>query len=98
MVKSSSAGFTLLASCILFIIIVVLNLILYLILLVYLCKAPRGLFWYFCAIQAPHIIIIRGGFKTQLPVDRRFRPISIVLNNDNRPEPDGTAGQPAVGF
>ena len=28
----------------------------------------------------------------------RFRPVSIVLNNDNRPEPDGTAGQPAVGF
>ena len=28
----------------------------------------------------------------------RFRPVSIVLNNDNRPEPDGTAGQPRVGF
>ena len=28
----------------------------------------------------------------------RFRPVFIVLNNDNRPEPDGTAGQPAVGF
>ena len=28
----------------------------------------------------------------------RFCPVSIVLNNDNRPEPDGTAGQPAVGF
>ena len=28
----------------------------------------------------------------------QFRPVSIVLNNDNRPEPDGTAGQPAVGF
>ena len=28
----------------------------------------------------------------------RFRPVSIVLNNDNRPEPDGTVGQPAVGF
>ena len=28
----------------------------------------------------------------------RFHPVSIVLNNDNRPEPDGTAGQPAVGF
>ena len=28
----------------------------------------------------------------------RFRLVSIVLNNDNRPEPDGTAGQPAVGF
>ena len=28
----------------------------------------------------------------------RFRPVSIVLNKDNRPEPDGTAGQPAVGF
>ena len=40
----------------------------------------------------------RDGFKTQPPVDRRFRPVSIVLNNDNRPEPDGTAGQPVVGF
>ena len=28
----------------------------------------------------------------------RFRPASIVLNNDSRPEPDGTAGQPAVVF
>ena len=28
----------------------------------------------------------------------QFRPVSIVLNNDNRPEPDGTAGQRAVGF
>ena len=28
----------------------------------------------------------------------RFRPVSIVLNNDNRTEPDRTAGQPAVGF
>ena len=35
-----------------------LNLIMYLILLVYLCKAPRGFFWHFCSIQAPHIIII----------------------------------------
>ena len=33
------------------------------------------------------IIFIRDGFKTQPPVDRRFRPVSIVLNNDNRPEP-----------
>ena len=28
----------------------------------------------------------------------RFRSISIVLNNDNHSEPDGTGGQPAVGF
>ena len=28
----------------------------------------------------------------------RFRTVSIVPNNDNRLEPDGTAGQPAVGF
>ena len=28
----------------------------------------------------------------------RVRPVCIVLNNDNRPEPEGTAGQPAVGF
>ena len=41
---------------------------------------------------------LRDGFRTQPPVARRFRPVSIVLNNDNHPEPDGTAGQPAVGF
>ena len=28
----------------------------------------------------------------------RFHPVSIVLNNDNRPKPDVTACQPAVGF
>ena len=28
----------------------------------------------------------------------RFRLVSIVLDNDNCPEPDGTTGQPAVGF
>ena len=28
----------------------------------------------------------------------QFRPVSTVLNNDNRTEPDGTASQPAVGF
>ena len=28
----------------------------------------------------------------------RFRPVSIVLSNENFPEPDGTAGQTAVGF
>ena len=28
----------------------------------------------------------------------RFRTVSFVLNNDNRPEPGRTAGQPAVGF
>ena len=28
----------------------------------------------------------------------RFRPVPIVLNNGNRPEPDGIAGQLAVGF
>ena len=28
----------------------------------------------------------------------RFRLVSIVLNNENHLEPDGTAGQPAVGF
>ena len=50
---------------------------------------------------------VRDGFKTQPPSKPnrrltggsvRFRPVSIVLNNNNRPEPDGTAGQPAVGF
>ena len=45
-----------------------------------------------------HDILLRDDFKTQPPVDRRFRPVSIVLNNGNRPEPDGTVGQPAVGF
>ena len=38
---------------------------------------------------------VRDGFKTQPPIDRR---LGFVLNNDNRAEPDGTAGQPAVGF
>ena len=37
----------------------------------------------------------RDDFKTQSPVDR---PISIVLSNDNHPEPGGTVGQPAIGF
>ena len=27
-----------------------------------------------------------------------FRPVSILLNNDNCLEPDGTTGQPVVGF
>ena len=44
---------------------------------------------------------VRDGFKTQPAVDRcfvRFWAVSIVLNNGNRPEPDGAAGQPAVEF
>ena len=41
---------------------------------------------------------MRDDFKTQPPVDRQFRPVSIVLNNDNRAEQDRTIGQPAVGF
>ena len=28
----------------------------------------------------------------------RFRAVVIVKNKSNRAEPDGTAGQPAVGF
>ena len=28
----------------------------------------------------------------------RFRAVSIVLNNDNRLEPDRTGGRPALGF
>ena len=31
---------------------------------------------------------VRDGFKTQPPVDWRFRAVSIVLNNGNRSEPD----------
>ena len=38
------------------------------------------------------------GFKTQPPVNRQFRPVSIVLNNDNCPEPEFNTGQPVVGF
>ena len=30
---------------------------------------------------------LRDDFKTQPPVDVRIRPVPIVLNNDNRPEP-----------
>ena len=40
----------------------------------------------------------KPGFKDKGRLQNRFRPVSIVLNNDNRQEPDGTAGQPAVGF
>ena len=36
--------------------------------------------------------LVRGDF------DRPFWPVSIVLNNGNCPKPDGTAGQPGVGF
>ena len=43
-------------------------------------------------------IALRGDFKTQPSVDQRFRLVSIVLHNDNCPEPDGTTSQPAVGF
>ena len=28
----------------------------------------------------------------------QFQPVSIVLNNDNRPDPDGIGGQQVVGF
>ena len=28
----------------------------------------------------------------------RFLAVAIVKNNRNRPEPDGTAGQPTIGF
>ena len=48
-----------------------------------------------------YVGVLRDNFKIQLPVDRRFCPVrlvSIVLNNDNRSEPDRTIGQPAVGF
>ena len=40
-------------------------------------------------------------FKTQPPVDHRFRPVPAGFcfsKQWNRPEPEGTAGQPAVGF
>ena len=43
-------------------------------------------------------ILFRDGFKTQPAVDRQFRPVSAVLKNGNRSEPDRTAGQPAGGF
>ena len=44
-----------------------------------------------------HIALVglRDDFKPQPLVDRL---VSIVLNNDNRPEPEGTTGQSAVGF
>ena len=44
---------------------------------------------------------VQGGFKTQPQVDRRFCPVPggcHSLDNRNRPEPDGAAGQLAVGF
>ena len=45
--------------------------------------------------------IVRDDFKTQPPVDRGFRTVPAVysvLNNDNRPKPDGTGGRPAIEF
>ena len=42
--------------------------------------------------------MVKDNFKTQPPVDRQFRLVSIVLNNNNRLEPDRTSGQPAVEF
>ena len=44
---------------------------------------------------------LRNDFQTQLPNDGGFVCfwlVCIVLNNDNRPEPKGTTGQPMVGF
>ena len=44
---------------------------------------------------------VRDGFKTQPLLTGGsvwFQPVSIVLNNDNRPERVRTVGQPAVGF
>ena len=40
----------------------------------------------------------RDDLKTQPPADRWFCPVSIVLNNGNRLERDGTAGPLALGF
>ena len=45
--------------------------------------------------------LVRDGFKPnrRLPGGCvRFWPVSMVLNNDNRPEVDRTGGQLAVGF
>ena len=41
---------------------------------------------------ATHTQQLRDAFKTQPPVDLQFQLVSIVLNNDNRSELDGTAG------
>ena len=42
--------------------------------------------------------LFRDDLKTQLPVDRQFRLVPIIINNGDCPEPDRTTGQPAVGF
>ena len=39
-----------------------------------------------------------AGFKTQPLVDRRFRPVPGGCHCLAQYKPDGTAGQPAVGF
>ena len=39
---------------------------------------------------------LRPASKTQRAVDRWFRAVSIVLNNDNLAEPTGTASQPPI--
>ena len=44
------------------------------------------------------ILALRGGFKTQPPVDRRFRPVPGGCHCLEQKKPGGTAGQPAVGF
>ena len=44
---------------------------------------------------------MRGDFKTQPPVDRQLHPVPSgchCLEHVNQAEPDGTAGQPVVGF
>ena len=69
-------------------------------------QGKRPLYWTEEAIWWYHkddILVekVRDDFKTNRWVigsSILFRPVSIVLNNDNRPEPDGTAGQSALGF
>ena len=62
------------------------------------CFTYRNLFQNGSNNMSKMVNMLRDGFKTQPPVDRRFRPVSFVLNNDNHPEPEGTAGQPRLGF
>ena len=48
------------------------------------------------AFRWPTTATMRGGLKDDIKT--WFLPVSIFLNNDNGPEPDRTACQPAIGF
>ena len=62
-----------------------------------------GLWWYESVCRVEHSIvnsfskfatyIVSNNLGLASKLNRRFRPVSIVFDNGNRPEPDGTASQ-----